>query len=124
MLLRQHLARQIDLGTGDVTMDVDAAGHDHHARGVDAPGLGADLRNDLAVAYADILDLAVDAVRRIVDAAIDDAQTGCHWLTRAACGSRLLSVHSGGLPEEVLFAAQLGDPILDGPQNLFVIGIR
>ena len=46
---------------GDVRVNVDAAGEDDHARGVDRAA-AVDVGDDPAVGDADVLDLAVDAV--------------------------------------------------------------
>ena len=69
VVLRLKLARQIDLGARDVTVDVDSARHDDHARGIDAPRVGGNVGNDLAAIDADIADFAIDTVGRIMDPA-------------------------------------------------------
>ena len=72
-LLGPHLAGGVHLGSGDVTVHVDAAGHDDQAGGVERPvrpDLGIRRRvDDLPVTNPDIAALAVDAVNRVVDSA-------------------------------------------------------
>ena len=68
-------AREVERAAGDVRVDIDAAGEDDHAGGVnDATAI--DVGNDLAVVDADVLDDAVDIVGGIVDFAAGDAKHG------------------------------------------------
>ena len=48
VVLGLELAREIDLGSGDMTMDVDAPRHDHHALRVDAFRRRGNVRDDLS----------------------------------------------------------------------------
>ena len=66
LVLRDEPAGEVEGAAGDVGVDVDAAGkHDHAARVDRAAAL--DLSDDPAIGDADVLDDAVDPVRRIVD---------------------------------------------------------
>ena len=77
LFLGPHLARDVDLGTGDVAVHVDAARHDDQAGGVQrssgphaaGPAGGATILPSLD---PDVAHLAVDAVDRIVDVAAGD----------------------------------------------------
>ena len=70
-LLGAHFPRRVDLGTDDVAVHVDAAGHDHQPAGIDharRPDLGIGRRiDDLAAGDPDVAHLAVDPVGRVVD---------------------------------------------------------
>ena len=66
VVFRDHRPGEVKCGPGDVGMDIDPAGEDHHAGRIDgAPAF--DLFNDAAVRDADIPDLAVDPVGGVVD---------------------------------------------------------
>ncbi len=58
---------------GDMRVNIDAAGKDDQARGVD-DAAAVDVSNDLAVVDAEVLDDAVDVVGGIVDFAAGDAK--------------------------------------------------
>ena len=77
LFLRTHLPGDVDLGTRDVAVHVDAAGHDHQPAGVDRRAAARTCRigrrgDDLAVFDPEIAHLAVDPVGRIVDRAAGD----------------------------------------------------
>ena len=75
MVLRDHGAGEVEGGAGDMGVNVHAAGENDHARRID----GAAVRHvgdDPAVRDADVADLAVDVVGRIVDFAAFNPQHG------------------------------------------------
>ena len=74
VVLRFQLAREVHLRAGDVAVDVDSTRHDHESPRVDPSRLGRHVAHDPAVGDAYVADLAVDAVGRIVNAAVRDAQ--------------------------------------------------
>src|SRR5204862_1498443 len=78
VILGLDLAGEIDLGAGDMTVDVDAARHHHHAGRVDALRVGRCVGRDLAGADADVPGLPVHAVGGVVHAAIADPQRRSH----------------------------------------------
>ncbi len=73
VVLRDHGAGEVQGGAGDVRVDIDAAGEDDHAGGVDGAA-ALDLRDDAAVRDADVADLAVDAVGGVVNPPVCDPQ--------------------------------------------------
>ena len=82
-VFRRQPAGEVERGAGDVRVDVDAAGKDDHPGRVDrAPAF--DVGDDAAVGDADVLDDAVDAVRRIVDLAAGNPKHGCRSVSRGS----------------------------------------
>jgi hypothetical protein len=74
LVFRPHLARDVDLGPGDVGVHVHATVHDDEAGGVE-DFVGTDVgvarrRDDLALPNPDVSGDAVDAVLRVVDSAV------------------------------------------------------
>src|SRR5207245_1670011 len=70
LVLRPHFAGDVDFGPSNVRMHVDAARHDHEARGVENL-VWLDFRygwrrNDLVVLDPNILHDAVDTIGRVV----------------------------------------------------------
>ena len=80
VVLRDHGAGEVEGGPGDVGVDIHPAGEDDHARGVDGAA-ALDVGDDAAVADADVLDDAVDAVGGVVDFAAGDAKHGVSVLS-------------------------------------------
>ena len=78
-------------------MDVHAAWHDDHAVRVDSPGRLGEAGNHAPVGDANIPDLAVDAVRGIVDGPVDDAEAHAEFrMQNAECSEpRILHLHYG-----------------------------
>ena len=76
LILGHQPAREVERATGNVRVDVHAAGHHDHARRVDHAGARREIGvgDDAAIGDAQIFDDAVDAVRRIVDRATGDAK--------------------------------------------------
>jgi hypothetical protein len=75
LVLGREGAGEVERAAGDVRVDIDAAGEDDHAGGVDDAS-AVNVGNDLAVVDADVLDDAVDIVRGIVDFAAFDSKHG------------------------------------------------
>jgi hypothetical protein len=67
-------ARQVHAGAGDVGVDIDPAGHDDHAGGVDRGGARGQVGDDPPAVRADIADIACDSVRRVVHLPTGDSQ--------------------------------------------------
>src|SRR5215831_4778955 len=66
MVLGYHRPSKVECCPCDVSVYIDAAGEDDHARRVDGPA-AIDTGYDLAVRDADVADLAIDAVCGVVD---------------------------------------------------------
>src|SRR5712692_91675 len=66
VILRGDAPGEVHRGAGDVGVDVDPAGEDDHAAGVDRAA-ALDLGDDPAIRDADVLEGAEDPVRRIMD---------------------------------------------------------
>ncbi len=92
VVLGAQLAPGVDLGADQVAVDLDAAGHDDEAGGVDDLGLVAvDLAggDHAAVLDPDVRDLPVEAVARVVDPPSEDAEH--HVLTASMRRPRISS---------------------------------
>jgi hypothetical protein len=74
VLFRQQSPRDVDGATRDVAVDVDAPGHDNHATCIDSRRGRGKLGNDATVVDADVSNLAIDVVRRVIHGSADDAQ--------------------------------------------------
>ena len=88
VVLRLQLARQVDLGPGDVGVDVDPARHHHHAVRVDPARGSARFGDHPAAAHAHVPHRAVDAVGRVVHPPAGDAQFRSVVRHAASCGAR------------------------------------
>ena len=88
VVLGRQLAGEIYLRSGDVGVDVDAAGHHDHPAGVDPAGVGADVGDHLAVLDTQVSDLSVDVVGGVVDRAAADPDRGHADLREQACQQR------------------------------------
>jgi hypothetical protein len=75
VFFREQASRQVHAGAGDVCVDVNAAGHDDHAAGIDRPGVRGNVRHDAAIIDTDVPDAPVDAVGRIVNGAAGDTKS-------------------------------------------------
>ena len=71
---------QVDFRSGDMTVDVHAAGHDHHAPGVYGFRAGRDVIDNFAVFNTNVADRSVDAVNRVVNFTVDDPHGRSHSL--------------------------------------------
>jgi len=69
VLLGQKAPGKVHGGPGNVRVDINAAGHHHHAGGVDGSTPRGNVGHDAAIGDADVANVAVDAVRWIVDGA-------------------------------------------------------
>ena len=74
LLLGPHLARDVDLRPGDMTVHVDPARHDHQPRGVDHTRrpyrrIGRSI-NDPPIEDPDVPHLAIDPIGRVVNSAL------------------------------------------------------
>ena len=125
MVFRRHRAGEVDRAAGDVRVNIDAAGKDDHPRRIDRPA-AVDRRDESArIVDAEVFDLAVDAVGRVVDFSARDSKHGLPELATGSpdCRSRSytcdvnhLRLASIGQPERLL-----GDRLVD-PANDFFIG--
>ena len=75
MFFREQTTRQVHGRAGNMGVNVDAAGHYHHAAGVNRPRARGNRRDDSSLLDADVSQVAVDAVCRIVDVPARDAKT-------------------------------------------------
>ena len=82
VILGNHRPREIERGAGDVRVNINPARKDDHAGGVDGAS-AFDIGDDAAIRDADVTDLAVNAVCRVVDRPALDPQ---HWYS--ACSVR------------------------------------
>ena len=73
VVLRDHGPGEVEGGAGDVRVNVHAAGEDDHAGRVDGAA-ALHVGDDAAIGDTNILDLAVDVVRGVVDLAALDAK--------------------------------------------------
>ena len=64
--------RSIDLGSGNMKMNVDTAGHDYHALGIDAASTLRDRLYYSAIFDTDISNFTINVVDGVVDCPIDD----------------------------------------------------
>ena len=99
VLLRQETARVVAARARDVAVDVHATGHDDHAAHVERRRAGGQVGHDPAVGDADVAHLAVDAVRRVVDRASDDAERRSR--RHAATSRRLRDTASSSAPSTI-----------------------
>jgi len=67
MVFGRHRAGEIDRAAGDVGVNVDAAGEDDQAGSVDRAAGGDGAGEAAGVVDANVFDLAVDAVGRVID---------------------------------------------------------
>ena len=74
VLLGQKTPCTIHGGAGNMRVDVNAAWHHHHAGGVDGSRPSGNVGHYAAVRYADVANVAVHSVGRVVDRAADDPQ--------------------------------------------------
>ncbi len=73
MILGLELAGQVDFRAGDVAMDIDPAGHHHHARGIYLFCIIRDAIDDPSIFDTDVPGLSIDTIGGIVYLAINDA---------------------------------------------------
>src|SRR4051794_17177922 len=78
MVFGLQLAGKIYFRSSDVTMNIDAPRHDNHAFGINALGSLWYAGDDLAVLYAELADLAIDIISRVIDPAIHNTERGDH----------------------------------------------
>jgi hypothetical protein len=106
VILRAQSAPGVHFGSHDVTVYVDAAGHDHETADIDdLRPLPLDLvgRYDASVSHPDVADLAGATVLRVVDPTSEQSQHHfTAWMSRSSISS------SVGRPEEMTLRNGMG----------------
>jgi hypothetical protein len=67
------LAREVHLGAGNVAVDVHTPRKDDHPSHIEAGGIICHAPDNLAALDTDLPHLAVNAIGRVMDPAVDDA---------------------------------------------------
>jgi hypothetical protein len=74
MVLRRHGPREVDRSAGDMRVNIDAAGKNNQARRVDRAPAGNRGGETARIVDEQVADLAVDAVRGVVDGPSEDSK--------------------------------------------------